>query len=149
MNFRNRIHNKRNTKTNKRNTKTNKRKTKTNKRNTKTNKRNTKRKMKNRKSRKIQYGGKFNKEQTQQILKAIEDHQDTEPFTQDEVNEYVGKLHDISQVHARHFDIFYENMIQCLEGEGDQTFKEWVDMVHDEHKEMVETDNEIDTDEEF
>jgi hypothetical protein len=132
---------------NKRNTKTNKRKTKTNKRNTKRRTSHTRKQY--RKSRKIQYGGKFNKEQTQQILKAIEDHQDTEPFTQDEVNEYVGKLHDISQVHARHFDIFYENMIQCLEGEGGQTFKEWIDMVHDEHKEMVETDNEIDTDEEF
>jgi uncharacterized Rmd1/YagE family protein len=137
---------------NKRNTKTNKRKT--NKRtDKKTNKRRTYHTRKQYRKKHIkhikQYGGKFNNEQTQQILKAIEDHQDTEPFTQDEVNEYVGKLHDISQVHARHFDIFYENMIQCLEGEGGQTFKEWIDMVHDEHKEMVETDNEIDTDEEF
>lgn len=142
MNSKNRIRNKRNTKTNKR--KTNKRTTK------KTNKRRTykTRKQYIKKHRK-QYGGKFNDEQTQQILQAIEEHQDTEPFTQDEVNEYMQKLQDISQVHARHFVDFYDNMIQHLDGDvPNRTFKQWVDMIYEPHKEMIETDNEIETDEE-
>lgn len=104
---------------------------------------------KTRKSRKIQYGGKFNDEQIEDIRKAIEDHQDTEPFTQNEINYYIGRLNDISQIHALHFEEFYWNMIQHLEGDSIQTFKQWIDSTYPIQIEEVETDNEVESDEEF
>lgn len=143
-------------KTHKRNTKTNKRTSNKRKRNTTSNKRKTNKrrrtfKMKKRntrKSRKIQYGGKFNDEQIEDIKNAINQYQHIEPFTEDEIKHYIGRLNDISQRHALNFDDFYWNMIQHLEGGEDRTFKQWIDMAYPLQIEQVETDKEVETEDE-
>lgn len=134
-----------------RNKKTNKRKTNKRKTNKRTNykrrtykvvrKNNTKRRKHIRKTKK-QYGGMFNPEQMEAILQAINDHQDTEPFTDAEIVKYTERLNDISQFHANNFEPFYDNMTQHLEGLEDRTFKQWIDSVYEEHKDQVETDYE-------
>ena len=134
-----------------RNTRTNKRRPKAIKRNTKTNKRKTYKRrtrktiMKNKNKNNL--GGKFNERQIQRIRNALIYYQDVEPFASDEEREdYIRKLNDISQLHALNFEAFYGNMIQHLDGLEDRTFRQWVDDVYEDQKERVETDNEMETD---
>ena len=116
------------------------------------NKRNRKqysRKMRNRK----QYGGNFNNQQIQQIREAIERNQSTEPFTDEQIEEYIQKINDISQAQLsgkiNSFDDFYWHMVEHLEGLHDETFKQWVDRVYEEQLERVETDIEENDDDDF
>ena len=108
--------------------------------------------MRNRRTYK-QHGGNFNKEQIKQIKDAIKSHQDTEPFSSKQMKQYIKKLNDISQRYAdsENYSIFYEQMIDRLE---DGEFKEWIDRVHKNQMEKVETDVEsldssLDSDDEF
>jgi hypothetical protein len=107
------------------------------------------RKQQSRRTYKKQYGGNFNNEQIQAIRDAINAHQHIEPFTDEQIEEYMQKLNDLSQNWALHFDIFYENMIYYLSGEENRTFKQWVDDLYDQKKEEVETDEELMTDDEM
>ena len=127
------------------------RNTRTNKRRHRASKRNTKTKINKRRTRKTimknNLGGKFNERQIQRIRNALIYYQDVEPFASDEEREdYIRKLNDISQLHALKFEAFYGNMIQHLDGLEDRTFRQWVDDVYEVQKEMVETDNEMETD---
>jgi hypothetical protein len=88
----------------------------------------------------------FNTDQTNEIIRTIKYYQTHEPFTDEQIKEYMRKLNDISQVHHSHFDIFMNHMAEHLEGLHNQTFKQWVDTVYEKHKERVETDDEYDSD---
>lgn len=55
----------------------------------------------------------------------------TEPFTEEEIEQYIQKLNEMSQSLLSgmldSFDAFYEHMTEHLEGHHEQTFKQWVD----------------------
>jgi hypothetical protein len=100
---------------------------------------------------KKQYGGKFNDEQIQIIIKAMKNNQ--EPFTDEQIKEYIQKLNYISQPQLTgsldSFDDFYGHMIQHLEGLEDETFKQWVDRAYQAQGDQNETDvEEVETDDE-
>jgi uncharacterized protein YpuA (DUF1002 family) len=100
---------------------------------------------------KKQYGGKFNDEQIQIIIRAMKNNQ--EPFTDEQIKEYVQKLNYISQPQLTgsldSFDDFYGHMLQHLEGLEDETFKQWVDRAYELHGDFNETDvEELETDDE-
>lgn len=96
------------------------------------------------KMRKIQHGGNFNREQIELIEKALRNHRSTEPFTDEQIDEYVKKLNDVSQVILRgdddNFDHFYNYMLEQLSGEHPGTFKEYVDGMYEDAVNDVETD---------
>lgn len=84
----------------------------------------------------------FNKEQIKEIRLTIKEYNYQEPFTDEQIEEYIGKLNDISQIQWRPFDHFYWHMVEHLEGLHYETFKQWIDKVHEKLKEQVETDSE-------
>ena len=89
-----------------------------------------------------QYGGKFNDEQIQIIIEAMKNNQ--EPFTDEQIKEYIQKLNYISQPQLTgsldSFDDFYGHMLQHLEGLEDETFKQWVDRAYEAQGDNNETD---------
>jgi hypothetical protein len=86
----------------------------------------------------------FNQHQIEEIRYAI--NNSPEHFTPTQIEEYIKKLNEISQLHWSQFDDFWGNMMQHLEGLEDCTFKQWIDSVYEEHKKKVETDDEYDSD---
>ena len=86
----------------------------------------------------------FNQHQIEEIRYAINNC--PEHFTPTQIEEYIKKLNEISQVHWSRFDDFWGNMTQHLEGLENHTFKQWIDIVYEEHKKRVETDDEYDSD---
>lgn len=88
----------------------------------------------------------FNRQQIAEIRYAMNKY--PEHFTPTQIEEYIEKLNEISQFHWIRFDDFWGNMTQHLEGLENNTFKQWIDIVYEEHKKRVETDDEYDSDEE-
>jgi hypothetical protein len=95
-----------------------------------------------------QHGWKFNKEQINHIIATIKLYRENEPFSNRQIKQYIKKLNDISQRFAdrENYDIFYEQMVDLLH---ENQFKRWIDEVHEEQMEKVETDVEsLDTEDE-
>lgn len=112
-----------------------------------------KRQRQTRKIYKKQHGGDFNKEQIKIIIQAmkskrkqIEGKRKPEKFTKRQIKKYIKMLNHISQVQlsglVNSFHLFYENMMNHLDGYEEETFKQWIDRVYDEQTERVETDTE-------
>ena len=94
-------------------------------------------------------GGK--QEQINHIIATIKLYRENEPFSNRQIKQYIKKLNDISQRFAdrENYDNFYHQMVELLE---DGEFKRWVDDIHEDQMDKVETDVESldtpDTDEE-